>query len=417
MKKNFTKILALLLLVSGSAQAQWAKQTSGTTSNLFGLKFYDENRGFVVGWAGANSDILRTTDGGKTWKKTSIPNTYLFSVDMRDTSSIYIGGYDFGCSCGLIKKSTDGGATWNTADDMHIPETFGLYNVILRGNGKGYASGYNGAILRTENNWSGYTLGNTNTSSEIFRVLKMAVGDTGYAGGGADFSFINHVYRTTNGTDWQLIKDYADNFSIGGIYFVNGKTGFLTGSDGMPAIMKTTDEGNNWTSKYKGTNSQLLVTDIAMADGRTGYAVTSGGELLGTSDGGETWKSEQKFSGEYLSAVYVVNQNVAYAVGENGVIVKRSGSTVIDQKKPEPEFGLQVFNGSNGEVRIAVDAPVSLSMNLQLTDMQGRLISGHLPTQIKGSQTFTLMGLQPGVYLVSASSERSLVSRKFVILR
>src|SRR5260370_38113224 len=45
--------------------ATWKVQWSGTTQHLFGVSFTDANTGTVVG---DNGTILRTADGGGTWK-------------------------------------------------------------------------------------------------------------------------------------------------------------------------------------------------------------------------------------------------------------------------------------------------------------------------------------------------------------
>ena len=421
MKTLFTKIMAVCFVLYGTpANAQWAMQSSGSSSNLFGVKFYDENFGFVVGWGNGGSDILRTTDGGKNWKKTAVPGTLLFSVDFTDQNTVYIAGYDVNCNCGLIKKSTDGGVTWNVQNDVLINETFGLYNVIMYGN-KGYVSGYDGAIIRTENGWdAGYTVNNTGTSTEVFRVLEMTSnGNVGFAAGGSSFSIMEHLYRTTNGTDWQMIKDYSGDLSIGNLFFVNDKTGFMVGSDGLPVIMKTTDGGDNWTDKYHGTNDQLLVLDIGLAsDAKTGYAITTAGEVLRTDDGGETWKSEQKIAGSpYLSALYVVNGNTAYAVGENGMIVKRSGSAAVEEiKSHEEEFNLTVNHLSDGSVDLILSASAGAEVNVSLFDIQGRLVEDKLPAKIIGEQTINIAGLNPGTYIVIAVGKKSMISRKFVTI-
>ena len=56
----------LLAAVSLLAAPQWTVQTSGVSARLRGVSAVS-NR---VAWAsGADSTVLRTTDGGTTWKK------------------------------------------------------------------------------------------------------------------------------------------------------------------------------------------------------------------------------------------------------------------------------------------------------------------------------------------------------------
>src|SRR5687767_6208387 len=50
------------------ANAQWVKQTSNTTSHLYGIHFISPDTGFAVGGeVGMDAVILKTTNGGQAW--------------------------------------------------------------------------------------------------------------------------------------------------------------------------------------------------------------------------------------------------------------------------------------------------------------------------------------------------------------
>ena len=63
-------IVALLFTASTAATAQWTIQESHTTADLRGI----DNGGNGIAWAsGTNGTVLRTTDGGSTWRPCTTP--------------------------------------------------------------------------------------------------------------------------------------------------------------------------------------------------------------------------------------------------------------------------------------------------------------------------------------------------------
>ncbi len=85
----------------------YSTRSSGTTSNLWDVKFNSTSVGIAVG---ANGTILKTTDGGVTWaRKNSGSPRALFGVDYsRNFSSQWIAVGEGG----TILSSTDEGETW-----------------------------------------------------------------------------------------------------------------------------------------------------------------------------------------------------------------------------------------------------------------------------------------------------------------
>ncbi|MFA5404059.1 MAG: hypothetical protein WC358_03910, partial [Ignavibacteria bacterium] len=85
----------------------WYLQTSGTTSNLNNVKFFNTNTGTVVGQSGK---ILRTTNSGVNWiSQTSGTTNHLFGVHFINTNT----GWAIG-DIGTILKTTNGGTSWIT---------------------------------------------------------------------------------------------------------------------------------------------------------------------------------------------------------------------------------------------------------------------------------------------------------------
>jgi photosystem II stability/assembly factor-like uncharacterized protein len=416
MKNSIFCILFLLFTWSKASQGQWVKQSSGTSVSLWDIKFVTPDIGFSTGWDNTTSTFLKTSNGGATWKKTDMSNSYMFSTCFLDSMNGFLAGYDFGCSCGYIRKTNNGGASWT---DTKVPETFGFYNVIMKDANNGWASGYSGKILLTKDGWATHDSGITGTGSVVFRELFEANEDTLYAGGGPDFQTQNLVYRSTDGgKNWKLIKDFSGKFSIAGMYFANGKTGFLVGNDGTDAILKTTDGGATWISKFSGSNSSDLVYAIHFR-GSTGYAVSAFGKIYKTTDQGEHWTSETSPTANGLYSLYMVNDFTGYAAGVNGTIIKRSVNTGLADKDNLTGISLDVYpNPSTGATYIRVILKETGFAGLKLHDINGKLIRDFGEKKFPaGEINFTINKneLTPGIYFLHLEGANDTVVKQVII--
>ncbi len=114
------------LLRSMDGGKTWKSQdVSAHTKMVLDVKFFDENRGFIMGASDTDTEksnalIIATRDGGATWKKVYQSNrpfelTWKASFPTRDTGYVTIQNYnpDKTISQRYVAKTTDGGATWN----------------------------------------------------------------------------------------------------------------------------------------------------------------------------------------------------------------------------------------------------------------------------------------------------------------
>jgi photosystem II stability/assembly factor-like uncharacterized protein len=117
-------VLALLLPATAAAherKLRWKPVPTGSDQQYRGLDAVDERIAWV---GGSDGEVLRTTDGGRTWKDVSPPDTagLLFrdveAQDERRTSVLAIGVGD----ASRIYTTTDGGRNWKLAfvnDDLN----------------------------------------------------------------------------------------------------------------------------------------------------------------------------------------------------------------------------------------------------------------------------------------------------------
>ena len=114
------------LLRSMDGGKTWKSQdVSAHTKMILDVKFFDENRGFIMGASDTDTEksnalIIATQDGGATWKKVYQSNrpfeiTWKASFPTRDVGYVTIQNYnpDKIISQRHIAKTIDGGATWN----------------------------------------------------------------------------------------------------------------------------------------------------------------------------------------------------------------------------------------------------------------------------------------------------------------
>lgn len=101
---------------------QFTLQTSGVQSRLRGVSAVSER----VAWAsGADSTVLRTTDGGTNWKKLTVTTDALDfrDIDAVDEQTAYVLSIGNG-PASRIYKTTDAGATWKLQFKNDDPKAF-----------------------------------------------------------------------------------------------------------------------------------------------------------------------------------------------------------------------------------------------------------------------------------------------------
>lgn len=126
--------------------ATWRMKSTDTKNLLFDMKFIDDMNGFAVGRAG---NLLKTNDGGETW--ITIPTgtiKYFRSIDFSDENGIAVGGSE-------IISTDDGGETWNK---INLPANIvGMQNVFYVDEDLVFVSGNKGLLIVSKdggNNWA-----------------------------------------------------------------------------------------------------------------------------------------------------------------------------------------------------------------------------------------------------------------------
>ena len=285
-----------LILNTVDGGQHWYEQTSGTTELLTSLNFCSEMIGYVVGY---NETILKTTDGGLTWNIQNSGNVYdLFSVDFVDPLlGFAVGGRD----STIFLKTTDGGLSWfsknSLINDAKIFNCIDFVdaNVGYLGSGKGGGTTTSGCIGKTTD--GGETWNYLNFSSPISKedIIKHNLVD-------------NPISDMQRGIRYIYFKDSQNGYAVGGTF------------DGWKRyILKTTDAGNTWQTKYYYKEQTGLLSVFVNSNGQ-GLAVGCFGVIYRTTDDGYSWTqilsgNEDVYTGDKIETIFMVNDSVGWAAG------------------------------------------------------------------------------------------------------
>ncbi len=324
------------------------KEPNSTSSFIYRVAFATEN----TGWFISGNQIYYTSNGGVTWAlQHSAPNS-LNDIKIIDATNAWVVGYN-----GLIVKTTNGGSSWSIANANTTQE---LRTIEAANTSTIWVAGANGTMLKTTDGGSTWAALNTLTAGFI-QEIQFFDANNGW------FKANNQFYRTTNGgTTWSLMstvntnitgypsasfmKNMSEGVFVSGnsniaqttdgavtwtpissapslgfndVHFTSASTGFAVG---FGVLAKTTNGGEQWAMTTIPSNSYY---DIFFANATHGWTVgynqwSTGGAILATTDGGQTWQPQASRLLNYptLRSVYFIDSNTGWIVGDNGTIIK-----------------------------------------------------------------------------------------------
>ena len=290
------KFVLVFILVVSVLTPRWTSQTSHVTVRLRGVSAVNEK----IAWSsGASSTVLRTADGGATWKKLTVTSDTLDfrDVDAVDAQTAYVLSIGNGPDS-RIYKTTDAGATWTMqfkADDKKVfLDAMSFWDA---NHGIVFGDSVDGQlyILLTENGGRTWT---RVPSSSLPRALE---NEGAFAASGTNIALFGKTHA------W-----------IG------------TGAGAKARVLRTADRGRTWqvADTPLGAAPSAGIFSIAFRDAQHGIIV--GGDyrkeqdavdnLALTSDGGSTWKLVKGLSGFRSVVAYVpgTNKPALIALGPSG---------------------------------------------------------------------------------------------------
>ncbi|HEY6171547.1 MAG TPA: YCF48-related protein [Candidatus Kapabacteria bacterium] len=378
MKILFTLILLLFYGTLSAQGSGWYRQPITTKAPIGIQKVYDKDNA----WLFTCKQLFRTYNGGQSWSPKSLPT---LPIDSSDCSTYYF--------------LTDG--------EIYYLPSYGDYNI--------YHTLDSGKTWKVEDYHLGYT------------------GARGFLAVGQD-SFIAHnqtnYVRTTNGgKNWSLSFSLID---FNEMYFFNSRYGCVVGpsklwipNPNLPlaaGFMRTTNSGESWEEYYTGLDCELwsvwMIDSLNIAvggnlqtlgithdGGKTwtkipsgitegtfhdihfptpliGYAVASGGHILKTLDGGNSWlelHSGLRYQIDtvdpiYFNSVFFADSVSGWVTGEDGLILHTSngGKSWVNNYIPKPLTTSVTPEPFARKTSISYELPSAAKVKIHIYDILGK---------------------------------------------
>ena len=332
---HILRVLALIAIAPATAHAQWTFVPSGTSAELRGLSIVSDR----VAWAsGTRGTVLRSLDGGRTWRTDSIPGAAtldfraIFAIDA-DTAFVASAGE---AEKGLARlyATRDAGRSWNI---VFSTDQKGVFFDDLK-----FWDARNGIAL-------------SDPVDSVFFLL--ATRD-----GGRSWS------RLPPATLPRVLPGEAAFAASGSSIVVHapGTIHIGTGGGGRARTMTSRDRGATWSVAEtpvhaEGNAAGIFAIDFAQP--HQGMAV--GGDytkpklaavsVAETSDSGRTWRAQPGAPAAYLSGVAFERGGArAAAVGLAGTFMFERGvwtqTDTVPMNAIRARFGLWIAVGPRGRV-------------------------------------------------------------------
>jgi photosystem II stability/assembly factor-like uncharacterized protein len=307
MKKPILIFLFSLLLLSISHAQTW-RRLGGWGNRLSGIVWVNENVGYMSG----DQVILKTIDGGLSWKEQEAPSkNRMTGLDFfNENLGVMVG------EKGQVYRTTNGGASWQL---INLGANLNFNNVKFVTETKVYLVGQGGEVFRSTNSglsWAKQSVGTTEELTSMF-FADTEIGFITTSGG--------KVIRTLNGgNNWETIQTSTNN-RLNDIYFVSPSQGYAVGNLGT--IVRTINGGNSWTNLNSGTELDLLSVAFNRTNILLGAVVGREGAILRTLNGGLSFDGVNINNKQtYLDVAFRTTSNLVFAVGTNGFVISSANS-------------------------------------------------------------------------------------------
>jgi photosystem II stability/assembly factor-like uncharacterized protein len=265
--KITTCIILGVIFLCTAGLAQWAPQPSGTTARFRGVSAVSKR----IAWAsGSGGTYARTTDGGATWQSAVVPGSS--QLDFRDVQGVdantaYLLSIGPG-EASKIFKTTDGGSRWTLQFTNKNPKAFfDAFAFWDARTGIAMSDPVDGRFILIKTTDGGSTW-NELPGDNLPRAIE---GDGGFAASGTCIA-------------------------------VQGNKNVWFGSGGAATarVFRSTDGGDTWrdaATPITAGNASSGIFSIAFKDDRNGVIVggdykkenEAGNNVATSTDGGATW--------------------------------------------------------------------------------------------------------------------------------
>jgi photosystem II stability/assembly factor-like uncharacterized protein len=288
---------------------------------------------FRAVWATSSSDaylgawdsVYATHNGGQAWSP-AYTNTFLLGVmGLQFTSPT--NGYAF-MSYSSVTKTTDAGNSWSIPTGCGVIEDF--YDGYMIDDNTGFGVGDCGLIAKSTDGGATWTQYEWNNWTEWSCIQIWGVHFTSALNGYATADS-GVIFRTTDGgNQWSRSVIAGQNDMLTDVFFVNPSTGYIVGKNGK--LFKTTNCGDSWIAEPSLTTNDLH--SVFFISENLGWVVGSNGTILRYGETNTSVNEAPKITGENISIYPNPSSSQAYLMINPG-------------EQLESEIGIYDITGRN----------------------------------------------------------------------
>ena len=281
--------------------------------------------GFANGGKGGTSDgiLLRSTDGGLNWETLYFPGSGLGcctpgNLQILNDTTVILGSVAEG-----IFISTNRGNDW---DYIQRPEEWGtnfsgILDIEFSSINKGWVVLANSGVHATFDGGETWT----------YPILDSSIRDITFINDSTGVAVGQNIWKTEDGgANWTRVLYYQEEIHMNKVQFVNDSVGFAMQLSSL--VLHTTDGGDNWEFIAAESPELIYVSDMHFLNDSVGYIASSSyDQILVTKDGGHSWHSTGEIPsnyssqlGQYISAIYMTDEQHGFATTYGGYILKYS---------------------------------------------------------------------------------------------
>jgi photosystem II stability/assembly factor-like uncharacterized protein len=314
-----------------------------------------------VAWAiSFSGQILKTVDGGRTWKDQWSPVQYwrntppLYDISAPSDKVAWICAEN-----GIVVMTTDGGENWS---QRNVGQQVDLKGISALNGSVAWAVGEHGNVFVTANGGQSWSNSDIGIDVELDGVWALSATNAWVSGGGSTVAVTtngglnwnildlsayptanlvsikafsnqrvyaignNHFFSTTDGgANWN-VKDFGSTIKLMSLSFIDTQNGWISGTDEYKSgfMTKTGNGGQNWTRQNPPQLAdERNMTGISAPTRSSVYAVSEDGALIHSGNGGESWtRTGTVLTRSIFTGVSAIDKKSAWAAGENGTIVR-----------------------------------------------------------------------------------------------
>jgi|GEM_PF-4901887 photosystem II stability/assembly factor-like uncharacterized protein len=324
------------------------------------------------------------SEAAPNWvQQTSHTLATLGGISFLDENTGFITG-----DSGVVLKTKDGGATWTRLSagagyglmDVHAIDSNLLYISTSKGGNvvKSADGGATWSVLAVEND-------STDRGMAIWFTSPLK----GFVCIGK-YPFLNsRIFGTADGgLTWNAA--YTTTAWISYLSFPDAAHGFATSSAG--GVVTTTDSGATWTSSSTGQG--LFLSGVYFVNKDTGYVGGVGGvtngrytdvNLLKTTNGGTTWSTVN--TGVVAIRMWFVNDSTGYLVGGDSILVSSTDYTASNFRLMQTLDGGKTWQRIDLGVTADINGVCFPSANVgYVAGSGGTIFKYQAPTAVRGKE-------------------------------